>query len=181
MGRKSAFALIAALGLLCVQLREVAGDVNVTGCYRDNGTIVAGSCTSDARMKKDIRYLSRSLDTVAALRPARFQWREEALAEHGLPPRAGTETGLVAQDVARVLPNLVKTGKKGLKKVVYGLELQMHMIQAIKELKAGNESLRAENSSLKGEVREIRGSLKALAKKLALLERGSGRRLLSRR
>jgi len=160
---------------------EVAGDVNVTGCYRDNGNDVAGNCYSDARVKRDIRYLSHSLDKVAALKPARFQWREEALAEHGLPPRAGTETGLVAQDVVQVLPHLVKTGKKGLKKVVYGLELQMHMIQAIKELKAGNESLRAENRALKGEVREIRGSLRALAKKLALLEHGSGQRLLSRR
>jgi hypothetical protein len=41
-----------------------------------------------------------------------------------------------------VFPELVTTDASGLKNVRCGLELQMHMIQATKELTAQNEELR---------------------------------------
>jgi len=177
---------------LTYALNVAGGDVNTTsGGYRDAGSCVAGTCASDARLKKDIRYLSRSLDTITALRPARFSWRKKVLADHGLPPHSGTGAGLIAQDVEQVLPHLVKTGKKGFKKVVYGLELQMHMIQAIKELKANNNTLKSENETLKSTLDSKTAALKTaldsrtaalnarydrLEKKLALLERDSNPR-----
>ena len=56
----------------------------------------------------------------------------------------GSETGLIAQEVEQVFPQLVSTDEKGLKRVNYNMELQMHRIEAIKELRAENEELRAQ-------------------------------------
>jgi len=173
----------------------VAGDVSTTvGGYRDGSSCVAGTCASDARLKKDIHYLSNSLDTIAALRPARFQWRKEAYPDQKMPAKPRKDTGLIAQDVEKVLPHLVKTGDKGFKKVVYGLELQMHTIQAVKELKAKNDTLAAKNdilmvknrilaakvakiaNTLDAETRSMRAALQTMEKKLALLERKSTQR-----
>jgi len=153
---------------------DVVGDIDATGCVQtgDSNTI-GGTCVSDARMKKNIRYLSQSLDKIVSLRPARFQWREEASPKQKLSAKARVETGLIAQDVEKVLPHLVKTGKKGIKKVVYDIELQMHMIQAIKELKVNNDTLKA---ALKSEKEKTRVALQTMEQKLALLEHNGTRK-----
>ena len=160
---------------------DVVGDIDATGCVQTGDTgAIGGACVSDARLKKNIRYLSHSLEKIAALRPAHFQWLKEAFPERKRPANSREETGLIAQDVERVLPQLVKTGNEGIKKVVYDIELQMHMIQAIKELKVRNDNLKAESASLKAALKservKTRVALKSLEQKLALLEHNSTRR-----
>lgn len=118
---------------------DVNGAINTSDCYREAGVQVAGTCASDGRLKKNIRSLSNSLDRISALQPVRFEWRTEEFPNLDL--YSGTETGLVGQSVEGVFPHLVTTDAKGFKRVRYGLELQMHMIQAIKELKTANDEL----------------------------------------
>ncbi|MEZ6318526.1 MAG: tail fiber domain-containing protein [Phycisphaerales bacterium] len=65
--------------------------------YAQNGVIQ----TSDARDKQDILDLDYGLDTVLQLRPVSFDWREH--------PEQGRQLGLVAQDVAQVIPEIVQT------------------------------------------------------------------------
>ena len=53
-------------------------------------------------------------------------------------------------------------GDDGYRKIRYGLQIQMHLIQAVKELKEENEVLKqrvAENESLKQRVAEIEAML----------------------
>jgi hypothetical protein len=59
--------------------------------------------------------------------------------------------GLVAQDVERVLPEIVVTGDDGFKAIDYS-KLPLLTIQAVKELKAQNDELKTENDSLKERV-----------------------------
>jgi hypothetical protein len=118
---------------------DVSGSVNYdTGCL--------GTCASDLKLKKNISYFSNSLNKIALLKPAFFEYRSQKFPDMHL--KSGTYAGLIAQDVEKVFPNLVKMSDNGYKKVSYGLELEMHMIQAIKELKTENNVLKNNNKHL---------------------------------
>ena len=123
---------------------HVAGDVRVgtgtTGCVRDaDADVIAGTCSSDVRFKKNITPFARSLDNVARLQPVHFYWRADEYASKHF----GTSEsfGLIAQEVEKVLPELVTTDEHGYKAVRYSA-LPLHMLQAIKDLKAENDALR---------------------------------------
>jgi hypothetical protein len=136
---------------------HVAGDVRVgtgaTGCIRDaTGTSIAGTCSSDVRLKKNIAPFDRALDTVARLQPVHFDWRADEFAERHL----GTTrtSGLIAQEVEKILPELVTTDEQGYRAVRYG-DLPMHMLQAIKDLKSENDELRQRLAQLESRLRGV--------------------------
>lgn len=123
---------------------HVAGDIRVgtgtTGCVKDaDATVIAGTCSSDRRLKKAITPFGRALEQVASLQPVHFYWRADEYADRHF----GTSEsfGLIAQDVEKILPELVTTDEKGYKAVRYHA-LPMHMLQAIKDLKSENDGLR---------------------------------------
>lgn len=60
---------------------------------------------SDRRIKRDIRPIANALDTINRLRPRTYFFDIEAEPRLSLPPER--QYGLVAQDVANVLPELV--------------------------------------------------------------------------
>jgi len=57
---------------------------------------------SDARLKKDVRDASYGLKEIMKLRPVTYEWKDSA--KHG----EGTQVGLIAQDVQKLIPELVK-------------------------------------------------------------------------
>lgn len=125
-------------------LLDVRGDIRVgtgsTGCVKDaDATIIAGTCSSDLRLKQDVVPFGRALDAVGLLQPVHFSWRTGEFPER----RFGTSPsyGLIAQDVERVLPGLVVTDEQGYKAVKYSA-LPLYMLQAIKDLKTENDALR---------------------------------------
>lgn len=123
---------------------HVAGDVRVgtgtTGCVKDaDATIIAGTCSSDRRLKKNVTPFHSSLDKVSQLQPVHFYWNADAYPDRHFG--ASESFGLIAQDVEQVLPELVTTDDQGYKAVRYSA-LPLHMLQAIKELKAENDSLK---------------------------------------
>ena len=73
-----------------------AGPVHVTGPF---------TTPSDARLKTDIRALEHALETLLALRPATFYFDTSRLNVPGLADTK--QIGLLAEDVERVLPELV--------------------------------------------------------------------------
>ncbi len=112
------------------------GDVNTTaGGYRDSGSCVAGTCASDRHLKQNVIPLTGSLDKLNQLEPVAFEFIDP---KYG----PGKQDGLIAQDVENVFPEWVIDGDEGYKKIRYGLQIQMHLIQALKELKTENENLR---------------------------------------
>lgn len=133
---------------------DVLGDIRASGCYLDRvGRVVGGTCVSDIRVKRNVKELAHSLDAISALRPVRFAWRTDEYSDLNL--HDGTATGLIAQDVEHLFPNLVTTNADGLKAVRYGIALQMHMIQAIKELKAENDDVRARLTQLEDTINSL--------------------------
>ena len=120
---------------------DVVGDLDVTsGCIQINdGTALHGTCVSDARLKENIQYFEDgSLDLISQLKPASFEWREDMFDISG---SKGQSVGFIAQDFEKVLPHLVLE-KDGFKYILLNNEIEMHLIQAIKELKTENDALK---------------------------------------
>ncbi len=140
---------------------QVFGDVRVgtsgtNGCVkRFDGTGIAGTCSSDRRLKKNITPFGPALNQLAALQPVHFNWRAAEFPDrHFGEARA---YGLIAQDVEAVLPELVVTDQDGFKAVDY-TKLPLLTIQAVKELKAENDDLKARVAALERMVKEMRPS-----------------------
>ncbi len=124
---------------------HVYGDIRVgttstDGCLkRYDGTALVGTCSSDARLKKDIKPIENVLDKVTDLQPVTFSMRVDEFPEYGFG--FGTSYGLIAQEVEQIFPHLVDTDERGFKRVSYGPELTMLSISAIKELHAKVKSI----------------------------------------
>jgi hypothetical protein len=137
---------------------QVSGDLRVgtsgtNGCLRDfNGNSIAGICSSDRRLKKDITPFGPVLKKFTALQPVHYFWRTVDYPERHF----GTSqaAGLIAQDVEQVLPELVETDPIGFKAVNYSL-LPLFTIQAVKELKAESDDLTKRVAELERRVNEL--------------------------
>lgn len=130
---------------------DVEGDLRLgtsgtNGCVKDkNGGAIIGTCSSDARFKRDITSYASMLDRVTSLRPVQFSWRSAEFADRGFG--TAREDGLIAQEVEDVLPELVSIDADGYKAVNYS-RLPLLTIQAVKELKAENDRLKEQNAAL---------------------------------
>jgi hypothetical protein len=94
---------------------------------KDNlGTQLCFSSYSDIRLKKDIATVTSALEKVKNLNTVNFNWIDE---------KRGTSTqfGYIAQDVQKVVPEVVKTDENGFLKVNY-VSLSAIYANAIKEL-----------------------------------------------
>ncbi len=110
-----------------------ANDLRVTA----NGTLTTNA--SDIRMKENISTLENSLEKIMKLRGVSFTWKND--------PAVGPQHGLIAQEVLKVVPDLVF--KKG---EYYGVdysEMVGLFVEAIKEQQGIIEQQRLEILELK--------------------------------
>ncbi|MCX6807265.1 MAG: tail fiber domain-containing protein [Patescibacteria group bacterium] len=98
--------------------------------------------TSDARLKKDVRTLDNSLEKILQLRGVSYKWKDASLKDND------AQIGVIAQEVEKVYPEVVETGKDGYKSVEYG-NLIAPLIEAVKTQQAEIESLKVEINNLK--------------------------------
>ena len=87
--------------------------------------------TSDASLKTNVNTITRALDKVTQLRGVNFDWIDSGK----------SATGVIAQEIEAVLPEVVSEDKDGIKHVAYGNVVGV-LIEAIKELKAEIEELK---------------------------------------
>ncbi len=101
-----------------------AGDVCTTGAYLN---------CSDARFKENVQPLTDSLEKVLKLRGVQFDWKRDEFPEHRFSQ--DRQVGFLAQEVAKVLPELVAGGEgdQEFYSVSYG-RLVPVLVEAIKEL-----------------------------------------------
>src|SRR5262249_50413764 len=130
----------------------VFGDIRVgtsgtNGCLKNNngGTII-GTCSSDARFKRDITPFANLLSRLVQLRPVYFYWRTGEFPDRHFGQ--AHEAGLIAHAVDNVLPELITEDAEGYKAVNYS-KLPLLTLQAVKELKAENDQLKQENAAIK--------------------------------
>ena len=90
---------------------------------------------SDARKKTKVETLSSALDAVTRLRGVSFQWKKSDARRAG-----GRQIGVIAQEVAGVVPEAVVQTREGA--AVSYRALVSVLIEAVKELKAEVDTLR---------------------------------------
>ncbi len=145
---------------------QVAGNIRVgtsgtNGCIQGfGGSAIAGTCSSDMRLKRDIEPFVSVLDKVTQLEPVSYNWNTD---EHPEYHFGGERTqGLIAQDVEKVFPNMVSTDERGYKAVNYS-QLPLLLLQALRELKTNSDSTIHEQQS---QIQELKTEIEALKLRL---------------
>jgi hypothetical protein len=100
----------------------VEGNLHVHGIITES---------SDRRLKTDIVPVTNSLSHIYQLKGYNYYWKDKTRDQ-------SLQTGLIAQEVEELFPELVKTDEKGMKSVNY-IGLIPHLIEAVKELKKENQ------------------------------------------
>ena len=117
-------------GPIQVGASTVNGGLTVTGDINAAGDIT-GFYLSDQRLKTNVEKIPDALNKVNALTGVTFDWN--ALARESRPARTKREAGVLAQEVEKVIPEVVNTRLDGYKAVDYD-KLVPLLIEAIKEL-----------------------------------------------
>jgi hypothetical protein len=117
------------------------GNMAITGALTVTGDITA-FFTSDAGFKEHLEKIPDALDKVSEINGYTFDWNETARKRS--IGRDTTDVGVVAQEIEKVIPEVVTTRPDGYKAVNYE-KLVPLLIEAIKELKEKVERLEARN------------------------------------
>lgn len=116
---------------------------------------------SDRRLKTDVETLDGGLEAVLNLRPVSYTWRENG---------SGTQLGLIAQEVANVVPEVVSdTGDDGYLGVDY-TELVAVLVDAIQDQQAEKEALEDRINEQQETIETQREQIDDLEKRLEALE-----------
>ncbi len=120
-----------------VDTLQVVGDVRVgtgtTGCVKDaDGTVIAGVCSSDQRLKTNVTNAMSVLDKLKGLRFVTYNWNETAAEKYSYGTEA-TQYGLIADEVEKLFPELIHTDDKGYKTLDYST-LSLYGLNGIHEL-----------------------------------------------
>ena len=146
-----------------------SGNMTVNGKITHGGLI----SSSDIRLKKDIQPLEGALDKVLKLRGVSFYWKnkEEMAAARGKDVNnfsygfdSEKQIGVIAQEIEKVVPELVVTDNDGFKAVKYE-NLTPLLIEAIKEQQTIIEKQQKENDEMKARMEKMEKMLEELLKK----------------
>lgn len=121
-----------------------AGNATLTGTLTQS---------SDKRLKKDFSSLNNSLSGLYQLNGYHYKWIEESRSKD-------LQTGLIAQEVQKIFPELVQTDEAGFLAVNY-TGLVPHLIEAVKELRNENNALKGKNQTLESRLDKIEALLTA--------------------
>ncbi|WP_439557595.1 tail fiber domain-containing protein [Dyadobacter sp.] len=117
--------------------------------YNNGSAWLAGTLTqnSDLRLKHELQPLSGSLNKLTSLNGFHYLWKDKSRSQ-------SLQTGLIAQEVEDVFPELVETNKDGYKSVNY-IGFIPHLLEAVKELKEQNKELAATNDRLEAHLTTV--------------------------
>ncbi|MGE3992855.1 tail fiber domain-containing protein, partial [Pseudorhodoplanes sp.] len=127
----------------------------------ENGTAWLKSTltqNSDIRLKEDIRPFNNALDVISKLNGVRFRWKDKTM--------PGEQIGFIAQDVEKVLPELVATNPEDKMKSVAYTSVIPILTEAVKQLKSENEALNLQLKAANDNQAKILDRLEKLERRL---------------
>jgi len=133
-----------AFGALDIGSPNPAFGTPTSGEIRAAGNITAYA-TSDERLKTNIVKIDNALEKVSQIDGIIYDWNDDYKKDHGGVDGyflRDQNSGVIAQQVEKVFPNVVGERSDGMKAVRYELLVPL-LIEAIKDLKAEIESLKA--------------------------------------
>jgi hypothetical protein len=132
----SSLTSVGTLTTLTVSGATATGALTVTGAITATGDITA-FFTSDKRHKNNIQTIPNALEKVTKLNGVTWEWNDDVNEVTKSTPK----TGLIAQEVQEVLPEVVKTRDDGFLALDYSKMMGL-MVEAIKEQQSQIEKLR---------------------------------------
>jgi len=111
------------------------GEVQVSGSLNVSGDITA-YYSSDERLKENITRIQSPSNKVKLIHGVEFDW----IPKKGIHNNKGHDVGVIAQDVEKVLPDIVITKKNGYKAVNYEklvallIEVNKDLLERVEEL-----------------------------------------------
>ena len=114
----------------------VGGGLGVNNTINAGGDVIAYA-TSDERLKNNIQPIDGALDKVSQISGNTFDWNEEKQNIY-----KGKDYGVIAQEIQKVMPELVDTRDNGYLAVKYEKIVPL-LIESIKELKKEIEELKS--------------------------------------
>ena len=121
LGATAGFALTTGSNNICIGagVNGVAGESNTTRIRNVYSSVASsravyvnadnkiGTFSSSRRFKQDIQPMDKSSETLFALKPVTFRYKKDA------DPSQALSFGLIAEDVARVSPELITRDEEG--------------------------------------------------------------------
>ena len=105
----------------------ISDDIHVTGTIKASDDIVAYA-SSDERLKDNIQPIKNPIEKINSISGNTFVWNEEKQDIY-----KGKDYGVIAQEIEKVLPELVHTKEDGYKSVKYDKIIPL-LIEGIKDL-----------------------------------------------
>ena len=148
--------------------------VNGNSYFNGTGTWSGGAIWSDARFKTNVQPIQGALAKVMKLSGVGFDYRQADFKDRNFP--AGHQIGFIAQDLEKVIPEVVTTNADGYKAVAYQ-NITALLAEAIKEQQNSiasvdnrTASLKADNAKLASDNQALRAQLDDQAARIARLE-----------
>jgi hypothetical protein len=113
-----------------------------------------GTMTSSARFKDRIQPMSKASEAILSLKPVTFRYKKE------LDPNAIPQFGLVAEDVAKVDPDLVARDDQG---KPYTVRYEAVNAMLLNEFLKAHKTIEEQT----GEIAELKSALKDMNARLA--------------
>ena len=117
--------------------QTLRGRFTDTGTFTVSGDVVAYGSPSDIRLKENIKPIESALEKAMKLEGVTFDWKEG----EGIFKLKG-DVGFIAQDVQKVIPELVRENDNGMLSMRHQ-GIAPILLEAIKELKAEIDLLKS--------------------------------------
>ena len=124
----------------------IGAKLHVVGGIYATGDVTA-YYSSDINLKENVVNIENALDKVKQIRGVHYDWKDEYLEKHTYVEKQ--DVGVIAQEIEKVLPEIVADREDGTKAVKYD-RLTALLIEAVKELSAKVDAQQEEINILKG-------------------------------
>lgn len=131
----------------------IYGDFSAEEVFIDGDLVATTVTPSDINLKTNITSITSGLHLLLSLNGYYFNWNNKAEEEFKFS-KEEQQIGVIAQEVEKVLPQMVKTNSKGYKVVEYS-KLSPVIIEAIKEQQNQIEELKKENEDLQRRLESL--------------------------
>lgn len=138
--------------------------LHVMGRLKTNGV----NETSDARLKTNIENIEDALATIQKLQGVTYQWDLEKFPDKGLDDKE--QMGLIAQDLRKVLPELVDEDDQGYLSIRY-TQLIGLLIEAVKEQQIIIDSQQSTMVEMDANRTSMQEEMKLLNQRLLTIEK----------
>jgi hypothetical protein len=144
---------------------RITGNIHITGKFKSNGV----NETSDSTFKTNVQTIVDALDKVKQIRGVTYNWKADEYPDMNFD--RDEQLGFIAQEVEKILPEVVETDQGGYKSIEYSHIVPL-LIEALKEqqviIKSQQEKIDAFSASSDMRLNELEEKIGKLYKLLEL-------------